>query len=408
MASVKTVRLGFHKASGQHTKWVGKSWTADGRLVAYCFYLGTDPEKAVAVALDLARQWADLTAKGEAAWSADFLARFNGKVDASALSAPLTIGQAKEKYFAHLRQRNEGGQITDRYFRDEQWRLGKALGFLDVKRPMKSLDEAAISKAVLAIVARPNDWGVLYCQQISKSLKWFLNWSHDASHWDKPRNYDRIFKNNTPRHTLQEQADALKSPEAEYLTVEELRLLWSGCVTPLDKAVFLLGLNAAFSTSELSSLRHAEIRWGSHEGATYLERLRQKSGVYAKYKLWTETADALKSAIASKGDLALLYRGHPLIEGVTDSARVVWRAIRQRSGVDKPHKLLRKTAARMAKQIGGLEISEMILAHSEGGMNKHYSGRNWEALDKATDAMRTQLESMFNGASCALKLTAAA
>jgi hypothetical protein len=53
----------------------------------------------------------------------------------------------------------------------------------------------------------------------------------------------------------------------------------------------------------------------------------------------------------------------------------------------------------MAKVHGGLEVSEMYLAHAEVGMNKHYAGRDWDKLETALAVMGEQLAPMFGGAS---------
>lgn len=88
--------------------------------------------------------------------------------------------------------------------------------------------------------------------------------------------------------------------------------------------------------------------------------------------------------------------------GAFSGVSEAWRRITKRSGVTgKSYKLLRKTGAWMTKQISGLEVSEMYLAHQEPGMNKAYAGRRWDKLDAALAEMRRQLEPMFRaGGNC--------
>ena len=77
---------------------------------------GADESPALATALELQKQWAELTRKGESAWSIEFLRRFNGQ---NVSAAPLTIAAAKEKYVAHLKARANAQQITTRHVEDE-------------------------------------------------------------------------------------------------------------------------------------------------------------------------------------------------------------------------------------------------------------------------------------------------
>lgn len=60
-------------------------------------------------------------------------------------------------------------------------------------------------------------------------------------------------------------------------------------------------------------------------------------------------------------------------------------------------KTLRKTAATMMRAIGGVEVSELFLAHSEKSMAKFYSRPDSKATVAALATMRRKLAPMFNG-----------
>jgi integrase len=233
---------------------------------------------------------------------------------------------------------------------------------------------------------------MLYCRQQLASLKYFLSYCHDLNLWDKPRCFDRLFKINKPRETLEEQTKRVTS-EAPYLSIDELTRLYHAAITPLEQAIILLGLNCGFC-GEAASLRRDEVK-RDEGGQWYIERLRPKTRCYARWSLWDETAEALSDCIIeSKAQgiaEALSYRGHPIGVGPCSSFYPLWKHLMKRSGVVKPQKLLRKTAARMAKEIGGIEASEMMLAHVEMGMNKFYAGRNWKRLATVIEGMREQL-----------------
>jgi integrase len=138
-----------------------------------------------------------------------------------------------------------------------------------------------------------------------------------------------------------------------------------------------------------------------------ITRRRQKTGIKMTWNLWDETAMLLQKYMACQGDLALITDGgQPLVWYSPKGHRVDvipnrWaRLVKQAKGVDetfahKPFKTLRKTGATMMRAIGGIEVSEIYLAHSEKTVARYYSTPSQGQLTTALRAMRIRLAPMF-------------
>ncbi len=160
----------------------------------------------------------------------------------------------------------------------------------------------------------------------------------------------------------------------------------------------LLGLNCGFTSGEMSSLRQFEIYLDTER--PYIHKKRSKTGVEARWLLWQETATLLRRhKAAANADLRwfLTDPGLPLVEVTAthrrDSVDQHWKALIKRAA-PMPwmgFRFLRKTGANAIKRLGGLEESEMYLAHQEAGMNKHYANRNWPRMWECLERYRLEL-----------------
>ena len=105
-------------------------------------------------------------------------------------------------------------------------------------------------------------------------------------------------------------------PEAKKLVFEldELRILNEYC-TPLERVLFLLGLNCGFGAAESGTLRMNEIHlFQAHPDAqhigfesspadSFIFRVRLKSRVYGQHLLWPQTVDAIQWAIKRRAEV---------------------------------------------------------------------------------------------------------
>jgi integrase len=385
-----SIKLGWHKHAKQFRKVIGRAYTKAGKLSEKVWFLGADESAAVQKAMQIQTAWDQLTASGGSYWTQDQIERLNGGSSVPVPSTSMTVSQAAEAYLTELRERMEAHQLSTVYYRHMKQRMNAVMDrvgqYLPENRPIATIGEGEVRMAVLTLV-KCDGIGPVYAQNLLKTLKWFLTWAHEMEYWDQPRRFNRLFKVKLAKNQT----------EPRYFSLDELKAIWKAAECPRHRCWILLAINCGFGPMELATLKRSEIK-GDH-----IERMRQKTGVYGKWKLWTETQKALRAVMAEDGDLALLTKtGTPLIEEFQterrDAISQSWRWIQRRSGVKGSFKLLRKTAATMIKQIAGLEASEMMLAHTEPGINKAYAGRQWDKLDDALMVMWKQLQAMFAAA----------
>ena len=405
----------LHKASGQYIRYCGKYRGEDGIVRPKPFYLGTDLQRAIEMTFELKRQWALLVASGGTVWSdspidPSFLRLPKPTGEGSASTAPLseTVKQAKDAYIAEMRARHEAGQISAIHFKGQRARLNKAIEVLGSfsDKPIAELSEQQLQTAILSLVKRPTannghlqrhrkerpPISAVYAKAVINALKWFLEWADETDRWAKPKRFAKLFKLR------------MKDPKAEpsAYTVDELATIYRAA-TERHRLWILTALNLGCDRTGLATLEVSHI---DLDGLT-VKRPRHKTGVYSEHPLWAETADLLRKFIPPSGIACLTERGKPLMEQTADKQRdaisIVWKRILDDAKMPKARRLsfgfLRKTGAQMVKKIGGLEVSEMYLAHNEPGLNKHYAGRSWDKLKAAMTEMRQQLQPMIDASS---------
>jgi integrase len=156
-------------------------------------------------------------------------------------------------------------------------------------------------------------------------------------------------------------------------------------------------LNCGFANAELASLQPYEINDIDGENPC-IERRRVKTNVFARWWLFPETVDLLRTAMAERKGQSPVFvtaKGQPLTEA--NAIGQSWSRLLERSNVAKPlpFKFLRKTGAWLVRKQAGTDVAEMFLSHSDKGMIKNYAGRNWDELADALRAVRLELLPLF-------------
>jgi|SRR6185437_5909186 len=67
-----SLKISWHRGSGQYIKYVEKSYGSDGNLRPKAHYLGSDRTAAIRKAAELLSLWYGLLASGADAWPRDF------------------------------------------------------------------------------------------------------------------------------------------------------------------------------------------------------------------------------------------------------------------------------------------------------------------------------------------------
>jgi integrase len=439
-----SLSISWHKGAKQFVRYVGYAIGRDGKPKAKCWYLGEDEATAIALAARIRRDWMALKAAGATVWPSAYLDAVQRASDAqiatvgrlaNGLTAEetvngQTVAEVRSAYLAEQRARMEAGQLSTTSYRGVAHRFAVMLDRLPTdlaisNRPVRSIGENELVKIILYWASLPmgrvgnqskqvttgarkakgmkyqtrqkrtaKRIGAGYAKDILASLKALFAWAHETERWDKPRRFDKLFRVKFPKVHV----------EAQRFTVDELATVYAACQSNRHRLWMLLALNCGCDRMGLATLDWSMIK-GLDMPTPMVERLRHKTGVYSRHRLWIETADMLRQVPPPnrKGLVCLSDRGEPLLEQTPtrdrDAIRQAWRMILDRSGLPSNRRLsfgkLRKTGAWMTKTIGGLEVSEMYLAHVELGMNKHYAGRDWDKLDAALMVMRSQLSTML-------------
>jgi len=391
---------------------VGKGWRRTigwkvgngGRLMPCRFWLGMDEPRATATALAIESIWVGLQ---KPYWTAEAWATAEAiRVGTTAKDAPRLTAGALGKAMATPKTVLTFGGLIDRY---RQAKMNDA-SLSDASKhsiacrtkslersPMAQEPMASVSGEQLSALVRywlnrpltPKGEQLSECSSrlIVKTARAVCDWADAVGIWLAPRRFDDIFR--LPKHA--------SAPVIVTYSVDELKRLYKSATADM-RLLILLALNCGFCSSELATLKRQEIDLQNNS----ICRRRQKTAVPMTWRLWNETVKALKRGMSHDGELALTNRNAtPLVWYSPKRARydVIcrrWLRLRKRAKVGHgSFKTLRKTAATMMRSIGGVEVSELFLAHSEKSMARYYSRPDPKAMAKALTTMRRRLAPMF-------------
>ena len=386
---------------------VGKGWRRTigrkigdgGKLVPCRFWLGYDKPKATATALAIESLWVGINAPH---WSVVALA------DAQRLRTPSAVEDVPESrataLLPMLKTVLTVGGLIDRY-RQAKMADGQLApaSMHSIASRTKALERSPIVGMALAdmgaehlsaLVAywlnRPmSGRGVRISETsarlIAKTARAVFDYADANGLWLAPRRFERLFR--LPKST--------GMVMVETYSMAELTALY-GQANGRMRLLMLLALNCGFCSAELATLRQDEVDLK----AKIIRRRRQKTGVAMEWKLWPETATALANEMATHGVLALTANDKPLVEYIggrrIDAITNPWRRLQKQANVGRgSFKTLRKTGATMVRSIGGIEVSEMYLSHSEKTVAKYYSVPEPKHLATALASLRRRLAPMF-------------
>jgi integrase len=387
---------------------IGKKVGDGGRLLPCRFWLGMDKQKATATALAIESLWVSHNApywSGEAFKLADAI-----RIGATATIAPASEPSAiavkptavEVLTFKGLIERFRTAYLADVRLSEPSkhsmvCRTKTLERSLIASMPLETIGAEQLASVVSYWLAHPiaprkgkpiSDYSA---RMIVKTARAVFDYADAVGVWEAPRRFDRIFR--LPRTTT--------APIINTYSVAELARLYKQANGRM-KLLILLALNCGFCSAELATLKRSEIDLKNK----VIKRARQKNGNFMSWSLWDETVKMLKKSMATDGELALRREnGSPLVSfddvhRRLDGISYAWRnlleqANRCENGIVGSFKTLRKTGATMIRAIGGIEVSEMYLSHSEKSMAKFYSTPNMEQLSTALVILRKQLAPMF-------------
>jgi len=328
----------------------------------------------------------------------------------------LTIADAANLYLMQMFNRAWSAQVSWGHYRSCQHRLRRVVECMGEQNALSNVTKESLNSTILYFAQRPpckkrkfqkkpadQPISLYTAKGIIAMVRALFVWlaDHDQLTWERPRGFDRIFKLKdrrlkTPDEVARE-ARSVISGEVDTFTIAELTRLFRAARSR-DRLYILLGLNCGFTSGEISSLHTFEVFLDAD--VPCIHKRRAKTGVEAKWSLWPETATMLRRHRAAT-NARHLWLMTPLCNQLVevdefcrrDAIDQSWKLLYPRVGLDRVlgFRFMRKTGADAIKRLGGLEESEMYLAHQESGLNKHYANRNWPKLWTCLERFRAQL-----------------
>lgn len=331
--------------------------------------------------------------------------------------AEVTVSQAIARYLQDLKARYDRSEVSAGHFErcrcdlnefavsvGPAKRLG-CIGEMDLEDYRNYTLSLPVSPATERRIALPTATGRL------KTVKMFFRWAWKMRVIENlPRNIDGI--SCLPNGTAHQ-------PEPKPFTLDELKLLWQAADSRA-RCFLALGLNAGMYQQDISDLLNSQVDW--EQG--YVDRLRPKTHVRARHKLWATTLELMKKhRCPSAGPdervfLSNIYlnqqgrvqvRGSmkplPLVRRIirdgkychTDTIKNLFDRLLKKVGIDggRGFSSLRDMGATLIEQIDPA-VTEMYLSHSEPGMKRHYAERDWARLERALLEMEKRISGIIS------------
>lgn len=311
----------------------------------------------------------------------------------------LTLRDAANLYIAE----KESEQISERTLRDTSQRLSRALDSIGKDRAVNSVDQATLVDFA-AHWRKASSGSLVYAKHIVAAAKAFFVWAseHDKIQWSRPSRFDSILliKADKPRNT--EEWEALKAKrwgeDERFFEIPELQAIFAKADDRM-RAWILLGLNAAYYPADICRLRKSDIRSG--DSGLCIQTLRGKTMVKSRHPLWPETVAAMKR-VQGTGPHGYWFETerHLRMHGKYGSRliSIAYAEVRDAVCPNAPDfKFLRHTSGNEIKRIGGSEVSEVHLAHTESfKLQSTYTDRLWEQHADAVAKLRGVFEPIWN------------
>ncbi len=274
-------------------------------------------------------------------------------------------------------------------------------------------------------------------------LDLFLKWLHrtDSFSWRRPADFDGADR--SVRETKEEMAARARPDQVLTLSEEQLLLIFQNTTTPLERILFLLGLNCGFKQAEVGTITLGEVfldaphphanllGFQSSACDSFIKRVRLKTGVYGEFKLWPHTVLGLKwlierrrrqtkitsgphagKPIPIKPDSLLLTtdNGLPMYRlyrsgNTSQEIPSCWRRIGKRAGIETgSYSALRRTTSNFLRWTYGGELASVFLQHGspfhrdrllEEYTNRPY-GKLFESLDRWGERLRPIFDALPN------------
>jgi integrase len=287
----------------------------------------------------------------------------------------------------------ESPSLPDKKKRDLRNRLAAVKEHFN-GTPLAAYTRAKLTEVANAVNAREiSDY---YKRDIFQAVYRLLSWAANRENLDfvPPGNLKEIL---TPIKAKKSAASVWQEEEGKYWEAKEVKAALSLATSEM-RAFLLLGLNCAYSTSEIGALEKSHLK----EGGEVIQTIRGKTARNArpaklKHYLWPETTAAIKEAM-DKGDSSFVFctsSGGNVASN--DYVGKLFREFCKANKLSLPNfKLLRKTSANDVKKASNSDIASLHLGHSTKTVTEtFYTEANWQLLKDATDSVRKKYDDCF-------------
>lgn len=308
----------------------------------------------------------------------------------------LSLRELCNRYWKAKYRKHKAGELSIRSLREYEQTTDLLIEFLGKDRLVEDLGADDFEELRADMAKR---WGPVRLAKIVTQVKGVFKFAYDNHLIDRPIRYGSEFQK--PGKAVLRRHKAENGNKS--YNAEEIRQLIEASSPPFD-AMLLLAINAGLGNSDVGNLqkRHIDLEGG------WLEYPRPKTGIERRAKLWPETVEALKVAIAQRSEpkdeadadcVFLTPHGRWVRStgsGMTDNVHIRFRRLARRIGVYRQglsFYAIRHTFQSVADGARDPVAVKLVMGHTDNTMSGNY--RQWvadENLQAVTDHVRQWLE----------------
>ena len=312
--------------------------------------------------------------------------------------ADATVRDVAEKFLQGIEARYQRGEVSASHFSKVTSFVQNFAAYVGTERLFRTVMELELNDFRNHILSLPLSDPKSFskgkpirpatARDILWTVKSLYQWAYELRLCELPRNLKSFSKCPLPQ------------PQIKTYSIEEVRRLWDAADQRL-RCFMALALNCGYGQTDISDLKVSDVEW--EKGI--IDRLRSKTGVRQRHKLWPITLELLQKERNPKAQgedrVFTTSLGLPLVHDViidgkrkkSDSIKCCFWRVQNKTKINggRGFYCLRKTAATEIEKIDPL-VTEMFLGHTEKGMKKHYAERHFELLDEALEKLEGVME----------------
>lgn len=351
-------------------------------------YLGTDPDKVL-------ERWLAHVAEVDARRAREQPTTQEVSVN------DLTVGHLCKLFIAHKKERVSIGRLSQKSVSNYERVAVLLLRYLGKNRKLSSLKSKDFAKLLVefskprprqvkdrTIEAKASISPFTVANRVQHTYSFFIYAVEekfiDELPWKK-RDFSKPERRQKEIHK-----DARPSKEA---TREEILALLENA-SDTWRAIILMGINSGYGNTDLANLTWSDIGSGG-----WVEKVRSKTGIRGKFKLWPETIDALGKLKRSPDD-NLIFRGPKgadyIPKGNNKRLTKQFSKLADKSGVKRlglSVYSLRHSFQAIGDESGDYIAVKHIMRHSKNEISDVYRGKapSNERLEHVTETVRRWL-----------------